>query len=103
MQFSLFLLQLLYCSFYLGIINPSFMDEQSSNLHGFIINYFGWLYHLAGFIFLVFCFFLLLAATVRSSWVKMMKYHNMILSVVSVCYLQPAWESAWCFGELPSH
>lgn len=41
-----------------GIINPSFMDEQSSNLHGFIINYFGWLYHLAGFIFLVFCFFL---------------------------------------------
>ncbi len=34
------------------------MDEQSSNLHGFIIDYFGWLYHLSAFIFLVFCLFL---------------------------------------------
>ena len=38
-----------------GIIDPPLIDVLSSVLHDFIIDYFGWLYHLAAFIFLLFC------------------------------------------------
>lgn len=55
-----FLLSLLITLFFviLGLYNAALLDSVASILHDGIINYFGWIYHLAVFIFFIFCLYL---------------------------------------------